>query len=188
MSGVVHSASSATTAISESAASVSVTSGGRSRAGGQLRAALGDRIRREAARPLREAGPRVEQGERGLRLGHGIDVGGRQPSLVREVYGGALVAGGQRECLGAAEVRAGGEFAAISSSATVISRSTSSAGRAGLAASPHRMWFTRAHPARRAGSARGFLSGSPGSPYHQTLLSPVVCSAWTAQFELDSLD
>jgi hypothetical protein len=40
----------------------------------------------------------------------------------------------------------------------------------------------------RAGSARGFLSGSPGSPYHQTLLSPVVCSAWTAQFELDSLD
>ena len=78
-------------------------------AGGQLLPALDDWICREEACPLRAAGTLVEQGERGVRLCHGIDVGGGQPALVRKPHSALLDARGQRNRLRMAEVRAIGE-------------------------------------------------------------------------------
>ncbi|MEU8060257.1 hypothetical protein [Microbispora bryophytorum] len=53
-------------------------------AGGQPLPAAGIRIRRDQARPLRAACPLSQQGERGERLCHRIDVGGRQQPPLRE--------------------------------------------------------------------------------------------------------
>ena len=78
-------------------------------AGGQLLPVRGDRVPREDARPLRAAGALVEQGESDVRPRDGIDVGGGQPSLVREVHPALRHAREQGDRLRVAEVRPVGE-------------------------------------------------------------------------------
>lgn len=78
-------------------------------AGRELLPALTDRVRREETRPLRAAEPLVEQGEGGIRPDAGTDVGGRQPTLERELHRAPVDTFGQGACLCTAEVRAIGE-------------------------------------------------------------------------------
>ncbi|WP_218671042.1 hypothetical protein [Microbispora sp. GKU 823] len=79
------------------------------RAGGQPLPTFDDRIPREQACPLRTAGSLGEQGDRGERLGHRIDVGGRQQPPLREQSGALFDARDQRHRLRTGQVGTPGQ-------------------------------------------------------------------------------
>jgi hypothetical protein len=110
--------------------------------GRQLLPALNEWICREQARPVRAADAFMEQGEGGVRPRHGIDVG----AVSRPSYASRQALSSTRETNATACAWLRSErparSVAMSASATAISRSTNSDGRAVLAASPHRTWFT----------------------------------------------
>ncbi len=150
-------------------------------AGCQFLPALDALIGDEEPRPLRVARAFVEQGEGGVRLCRGVDVGGRQSAQVGELHRAFLAACRQRDRLRVAEVGAAGEVRGdvfVRDGDQPVDELGRQGGVAGETAQDVVDMVHRAHPARwAAGRPAVFVGPAHGRRHARCCCARCSCAS-----------